>query len=79
MPTVYSHEHYLENREAINARTMKNYFNNRAERLERFREYYKKNKEALKQKRAERNKTKNPKPKPVFQITHNVVASITNW
>jgi tRNA A37 N6-isopentenylltransferase MiaA len=79
MPSVYSREHYLENREAINARTMKNYHNNRAERLERFKEYYQKNKEVLKQKKAERSEAKNPKPKPVFKITHNVVASITDW
>ena len=67
MPKVYDPEYYLKNRDTINARTMKNYYKNRVERLERFREYYEKNKEALKEKRAERSK-----PKPVFQITHNI-------
>jgi hypothetical protein len=76
MPKVYSREHYLKNRDLINARTMKNYYNNRVERLERFREYYEKNKEALKQKRVDRCKTK--KPKHVFQVTHSVVVNITS-
>ena len=76
MPLVYSREYYLENRDLINARTMKNYYNNRAERLQRFREYYEKNREALIAKRAERYANRNPKP--IFKITHNVVASITS-
>jgi hypothetical protein len=77
MPKVYDPEYYLKNRDLINARTMENYYKNRVERLERFRAYYEKNKEALMAKRANRNRSS--KPKPVFQITHNVVASITNW
>jgi hypothetical protein len=73
MPKVYDPEYYLKNRDAINARTMKNYYKNRVERLERFKVYYEKNKEALKEKRYATKK-----PKPVFKITHNVVASITS-
>lgn len=71
MPKVYDPEYYLKNREAINARTMKNYYNNRVQRLARFREYYEKNKELLKQKKAERYAAN--KPKPVFKITHNEI------
>jgi hypothetical protein len=75
MPSVYSREHYLQNRDLINARTMKNYYNNRVERLERFKEYYEKNKEALKQKRANRCKAK--RPTHVFKISHDVIVNIT--
>jgi hypothetical protein len=53
---------------------MKNYYNNRVERLQRFKEYYEKNKEALKQKRADRCKARRPR---VFKIAHNVVVNIT--
>ncbi len=74
MPLIYNREYYLQNRDLINARTMKNYYNNRVERLQRFKEYYEKNKEALKQKRADRCKARRPR---VFKIAHNVVASIT--
>ena len=73
MPTVYDPEYYLKNREVMNARTMKNYYDNRAKRLEKYRAYYEKNKEILNAKRSEQRA--NNKPKPEFKITHNIVVS----
>jgi hypothetical protein len=76
MKKLYDREYYINNRDKINARTMANYYSHRVERLERFKAYYEKNKEYLKQKQIERRANK-AKPKYVFEITHNVIVDIT--